>query len=282
MNRFQLFFSLLLLAISFRLTAQTEPLVHPSQVGSYGAAAGTIMASNGSGAGATVSLQTATALGLDQSVTNEAQTLSAGGTTSPTIDLTAAGGAGGGTLTLVGAGGLTFSRSANTITATQTAGATYSGTAPIDITGATVSLNNSGVTAGTYNNVTVTAKGLVSGASNVGYLTAEVDGSATNEIQALSRTSTTNTASLSLSGGSVAVDDVKIRESFAPTSGTTVTLTTTPLPTDVGKFIFIRNGIVQNYGASKGVVSVVPGTGVVTVTRTFSSGEVFEIEFPKQ
>ncbi len=53
------------------------------------------------------------------------------------------------------------------------------GIAPINVSTvsntATVSLNNSGVSAGTYNNVTVTAKGIVSGGSNVSYLTSEAD-----------------------------------------------------------------------------------------------------------
>ncbi len=51
----------------------------------------------------------------DASTTNEIQTISAGGSTSPTIDLSL----GGGTVTLVAAGGGGFSRSGNTITWTQ-------------------------------------------------------------------------------------------------------------------------------------------------------------------
>jgi len=57
---------------------------------------------------------------VDTDPTNEAQTLSAGGTTSPTIGLSTAGGAGGGTVTLSPAGIMFFSRTGNTIIATAT------------------------------------------------------------------------------------------------------------------------------------------------------------------
>jgi hypothetical protein len=283
MNKFRLLFSGLLALLTFAVFGQ-EVMLHPDQVGSYTAAANTILVAKG-GTSAT-EFKSAATLGLltaevDGSVTNEAQAFGAGGTTSPTMTLTPAGGVGGGVVTLVGAGGISLGQSAGTITITQTAGATYTGTAPVDVTGAVISLANSGATAGTFNNLTVTAKGIVTAGSNVAYLTAEVDGSTTNEIQALTRTSTNNTASLSVGGGSIAVEDLFVREEFAPTSGTTITLTGT-LPTDVGKFSFRRNGLEQNYGSGKGVVSINTGTKVVTVTRAFASGEIFEIVYPKQ
>jgi hypothetical protein len=58
--------------------------------------------------------------GGDASPTNEAQTLSAGGTTSPTINLTDVSGTGGGTITLQSSGNASLSRSTNTITITCT------------------------------------------------------------------------------------------------------------------------------------------------------------------
>jgi phage-related tail fiber protein len=72
-------------------------------------------------------------------------------------------------------------------TITYTGDATGSGT-----TAVTLTLAASGVTAGTYNNVTVNAKGLVTGGSNIGYLTAnqtitlsgDVTGSGTTAITA--------------------------------------------------------------------------------------------------
>jgi hypothetical protein len=62
------------------------------------------------------------------------------------------------------------------VTQTGTTGIqTVLGTSPINVTTsgntATVSLNNSGITAGTYNNVTLDAHGIATGGSNVGYLT---------------------------------------------------------------------------------------------------------------
>ena len=54
----------------------------------------------------------------------------------------------------------------------QFAGAgTYTGTAPITVSGTTISHATSGVSAGTYNNVTVNTLGHVTGGSNVAYLT---------------------------------------------------------------------------------------------------------------
>jgi hypothetical protein len=54
----------------------------------------------------------------DGSTTNEAQTLSASGTTSPVINLTAANGAGGGSVTFTAGSGITLGHSANNITIT--------------------------------------------------------------------------------------------------------------------------------------------------------------------
>lgn len=56
----------------------------------------------------------------DISATNEAQTLSAGGTTSPTVTLSQVTGTGGGTITFAGGGNTTLSRTSNTITITTT------------------------------------------------------------------------------------------------------------------------------------------------------------------
>ena len=57
---------------------------------------------------------------LDNSVTNEAQTITAGGTTSPTVSLNQVGGAGGGTITYAASGATSLSRTGNTITITST------------------------------------------------------------------------------------------------------------------------------------------------------------------
>jgi hypothetical protein len=262
---------LLFLGLAGGLTAQlSEPLVHPEQLGSYGAPADAILVAEG-GPNQTV-FKTASTLGLDASATNEAQTLAATGTTTPTLTLTSVSGTGGGTVTLAGAGGITLGQSAGTITITQTAGANYTGTAPVTVTGSTISLAPSGVAAGTYNNVTVATNGTVTAASNATYLTTET--------QVLSRTATTNV--VNLTGGTNAnVEDVMAREEFAPTTGSTVTLVGT-LPTDVDKYVVERNGMVQNYGAGKGVISINTSTKVVTFTRAFSAGEIVLVRYPKQ
>jgi hypothetical protein len=78
-----------------------------------------------------------------------------------------------------------------------TGDATGSGTTAITLT-----LANSGVTAGTYNNVTVNAKGLVTGGSNVAYLT-----SLTDTLQTVtSRGATSSVATISLTGGTASTN----------------------------------------------------------------------------
>lgn len=77
-------------------------------------------------------------------VAANAQTLSASGTTSPSIALSTSAGAGGGTVTLSGAGGLTMSRSGNNITLTQAAGTTYTAGAGISIASGVISNTGDG------------------------------------------------------------------------------------------------------------------------------------------
>jgi trimeric autotransporter adhesin len=92
--------------------------------------------------------------------------------------------------------------SGNTVTITTTPDlSTSSDFTGNGSTGSPLTLSNTGVSANTYNNVTVNSKGRVTAASNVGYLTSEVDGSVTNEIQSLSLTG--NLLSISGVGGSV-------------------------------------------------------------------------------
>jgi trimeric autotransporter adhesin len=92
--------------------------------------------------------------------------------------------------------------SGNTVTITTTPDlSTSSDFTGNGSTGSPLTLSNTGVSANTYNNVTVNSKGRVTAASNVAYLTSEVDGSVTNEIQSLSLTG--NQLSISGVGGSV-------------------------------------------------------------------------------
>jgi hypothetical protein len=76
-----------------------------------------------------------------------------------------------------------------------------------DVTGSNVlTIANTGVTSGTYNNVNVNTKGQVISGSNVNYLTSELDGSTTNEIQNLFITPTKGTINIT-SGNSVTLGD---------------------------------------------------------------------------
>lgn len=75
----------------------------------------TVVLTGGTGMTVTGTYPNFTLTPADGSATNEIQTISAGGSTSPTIDLSNSGGA----ITFVGAGGLGLSRSGNTITLTQ-------------------------------------------------------------------------------------------------------------------------------------------------------------------
>ena len=149
---------------------------------------------------------TITATEVDGSVTNEAQTLSAGGTTSPTVSLSTAGGAGGGTITYAGAGIVTLGQSAGTITITGTEvdGSTSNELQTISAAGAgptsfTVDLSNGG------GSVTLTESGIVDlsrSGNTITVAATEVDGSVTNEAQTLSAGGTTSpTVTLSTAGG---------------------------------------------------------------------------------
>lgn len=283
MNKFKSIFSgLLFMLLAFNLFGQ-EPKLHPEQFGSYGAAANSILVAQG-GTNET-EFKTAATLGLltaevDGSVTNEAQTISAAGTTAPTISLNQVGGAGGGTVTLNGAGGISLGQSGGTITITQTAGATYTAGTGISISAGVIS------NTGDADNDAANEIQTLSYNSGTGGLTISggnsvtlVDNSTTNEIQTLARTASTNTATLTLTGGSTTVDDLMIVEEFAPTTGSTVSVAAT-LPADAAKIIVERNGLVQNVGAGKGVTSISGAT--VTFGRAFASGEIVRVRFPKQ
>jgi len=92
-----------------------------------------LVVAGGTGGGGTVQLSgagitsvsyaagvvTITSTEADGSPTNEAQTLSAGGTTSPTISLNAISGTGGGTITFSAGAGITLNQSGGTITITN-------------------------------------------------------------------------------------------------------------------------------------------------------------------
>jgi hypothetical protein len=77
---------------------------------------------------------------------------------------------------------------------------------------AQLELTLTGVSAGTYNNVTVDTRGRVSAGSNASYITSEVDGSITNEIQTLSKPTT---GTLKLTNGAAASTFIALPDSSA-------------------------------------------------------------------
>ena len=118
----------------------------------------TVSITNGGGVAVSGTYPAFTLTASDQSNTNESQTLSAGGTTAPTISLSTAGGAGGGTVTLNGAGTTTLNQSAGTITITSTEGdalTTNEGSLTVAAGTGTTSVINSNTSGST--GVTVTA-----------------------------------------------------------------------------------------------------------------------------
>ena len=185
------------------------------------------------GAGINVVSQTAGAVTItgtevDGSVTNEAQTLSAGGTTAPTINLSTAGGAGGGTVTLNGAGIITLNQSGGTITITGTEvdGSTTNELQTISAGGAgptsyTVDLSNGG------GNVTFAEGGIIDLTRSTNTITisaTEVDGSTTNELQTYSHAGTTTyTNTLSGGGGSFSITGAGINVVSQTAGAVTIT-----------------------------------------------------------
>jgi hypothetical protein len=163
---------------------------------------------------------TITATEVDGSVSNELQTISAGGAgpTSYTIDLSN----GGGSVTLEEGSGIDLTRTGNTVTIASTA----SGTTNLTFSGASspVTLNSS-----SGSDVTLTAGGIVSLSATSGNVTitaAEVDGSTSNELQTFGHAGTTSyTNTLSSGGGSFTLQAAGAAS--ISHSGGTVTITAT-------------------------------------------------------
>ena len=222
---------------------------------------------------------TVTGTEVDGSVTNEAQTLSAGGTTSPTISLSTAGGAGGGTVTLTGAGTTTLGQSAGTITVTSTevdGSISNEGSLTVGAGTGTTSIINSNtsgstgvtITAGTGlgisetgnvitlsnaspdQTVSLSGTGITVGGTYPSFTLTAADQSATNELQTIS--TGTNTLTLSNGGGTVTVDT-------DPTGDLQNTLTS-------GQ-IFVGNGSNVATGVAVSGDATITNAGVVTVDK---------------
>ncbi len=188
---------------------------------------------------------------VDGSTSNELQTISANGAgpTSYTVDLSS----GGGAVTLAEGAGIDLTRSTNTITIASTA----TGNTDLSFTGASspVTLNSS-----TGTDVTITAGGInaLSGTSgNVTITATEVDGSTTNEVQAITAgdgTGDNKTLDLSLSGGTVTLDPAGVF-TLART-GNTLTMTATEV--DGSTSNELQN---LSFNSGTGDLSISGGTG---------------------
>lgn len=164
---------------------------------------------------------------VDLSATNEIQTISAGGSTSPTIDLSLTGG----TVTFSPAGIVTFSRSGNTITVTGTEvdGSTTNEiqtfASSSDATSHTLTLSGPNGTLQFVEGSGITMATTGTGLDGILTLTA-VDASATNELQTIAVTgTTTGITTLSNSGGSMTIAGAGINT--VGVSGSTITITGT-------------------------------------------------------
>ena len=127
-------------------------------------------------------------------------------------------------------------------------------------------LQNSGVTASTYNNVTVNNKGIVTNGSNVSYLTTEVDGSVTNERQDLSLSGNT----LSLSSDATTVNLAPYLDNV--TTNLSVTGTSSPLTLNSsdGTDVTITAGTNVTLSGSSGNITI-------NATDTNSGGTVTSV-----
>lgn len=212
----------------------------------------------------------------DLSATNELQTLA---TATNTVTLSN----GGGSFTVAGAGVNTVTTSGTTITITGTEvdGSTTNELQTIATATNTVTLSNGGgsfTVAGAGIN-TVTTSG-----STITVTGTEVDGSTTNEIQTVSRNvATNNVVTLSLSGGTVNVEDLFVEATATFTAGQTTATMSGTLPSENAKLWVFRNGIRHVVGASGcSGCNVVRSGSTLTFASSLNSGEVVTFKYPFQ
>ncbi len=183
------------------------------------------------------------------------------------------------------------------------AGTTYTAGTGIDITSTTISntgdLSNTNelqTISAASNVVTLSAGGgtvtiagaginSVSTASNTITVTGtEVDGSTTNEIQTVSRNvATNNIVTLSLSGGTVNIEDLFVEGTATFTAGQTTATMGGTLPAENAKLWVFRNGIRYLVGSSGcSGCNVTRSGATLTFTRAISTGEVITFKHPIQ
>ena len=294
----------------YMLTAQSEPQLHPANLGAYGASSGDIpTVATPSTAGHTHVTRAALATALTPNITlagdvtgaANANTIANNAVTTVKIadanvtmpKLAQAGAISG---QVIKWNGSAWAPAAD-------AGTTYTAGTGIDITGTTISntgdlsntnelqtisaasnvvtLSNGGGT------VTIAGAGIntVATASNTITVTGtEVDGSTTNEIQTVSRNvATNNIVTLSLSGGTVNVEDLFAEGVATFTAGQTTATMSGTLPSENTKLWVFRNNLLYVVGASGcSTCNVVRSGSTLTFARALASGETVTFKYPLQ
>jgi hypothetical protein len=183
------------------------------------------------------------------------------------------------------------------------AGTTYTAGTGIDITGVTISntgdLSNTNelqTIATATNTVTLSNGGgafTVAGAginvattsgTTITVTGTELDGNPTNEIQSVSRNvATNNVVTLSLSGGTVNVEDLFVEATATFTAGQTTATMAGTLPAENSKLWVYRNGVRHVVGASGcSGCNVTRSGGTLTFARVLATGEVVTFKYPLQ
>lgn len=195
------------------------------------------------------------------------QTITAGGTTSPTLTV------GAGTVTFAGAGGLTLSRSGSTITLTAPTAAADKFLSAAAFTGT-----------GTSRNYTFTVSNgtNVTGTINVD----DGDASSTNEVNVLGRAANANTVTSTNGGGSVSVSDIWHEPVITATAGQSVFVFPAPPAGSVPAAAELRiylNGVQAPEGVDGTDWTWNSTTRTLTYTvRNLSAGEKVKIAYVLQ
>ncbi len=284
----------------FWATAQTEPQLHPANLGAYGASTGDIpTVASPATAGHTHITRAALATAITPNITlsgdvtgaANATTIAAGAVTMPKIAQ-----AGATTGQVIKWNGTAWAPATD-------AGTTYTAGTGIDITGTTIS--NTGDVSNTNELQTIsTASNTVTLSNGGGTVTiagagintvgtsgttitvtgTEVDGSTTNEIQTVSRNvATNNIVTLSLSGGTVNVEDLFVEGTATFTAGQTTASMSGTLPAENAKIWVYRNGVRYVVGASGcSGCNVTRSGATLTFARAITTGEVITFKHPLQ
>lgn len=307
MNKLLVFLFLLPVAL---FAQPTEPQLHPANLGAYGASSGDIpTVASPSSNGHTHITRAALATALTPSITlagdvtgaANANTIAANAVTTTKIadanvTMPKIAQAGATTGQVIKWNGTAWAPAAD-------AGTTYTAGTGIDITGTTISntgdLSNTNElqTISAASNVVTLSNGggtftiagaginTVATATNTITITGtEVDGSTTNEIQTVSRNvATNNIVTLSLSGGTVNVEDLFVEGTATFTAGQTTATMSGTLPSENAKIWVYRNGVRYAVGATGcSGCNVTRSGATLTFARALVSGETVTFKHPFQ